>query len=108
MLSRIHPAWWFFGGSGLVLVTLGVMLFAPSLFSSKAKSTVPLVVWCAAGLRAPMEEIGKEYERQTGQPIELRCDASESILASIRTTQQGDVFVPADESYIDTARSNES
>ena len=104
---RIHPAWWFFGGSGLVLAGLAVALMAPDLFSARNSGGGPVVVYCAAALRAPMEEIAREYERESGGRIELRFGASESILASIRTTKQGDLFLPADDSYIEVARTSD-
>jgi molybdenum ABC transporter molybdate-binding protein len=100
---RVHPAWWFFGGSGLVLAGLAVALFAPGLFTAQS-ALPPLVVHCAAGLRGPMEGIAKEYERERGQRVEVQYKGSQDILSSIKTTRIGDVFLPADESYIDDAR----
>jgi len=101
---RIHPAWWFFGLTGLVLVALTLMVFGPQWFAPKSANVDPLVVYCAASQRVPMEAIAKDYERETGRHIELRFGASEALLASIRTTKQGDLFLPADDSYIEMAR----
>jgi molybdenum ABC transporter molybdate-binding protein len=48
-----------------------------------------------------------DYERETGQGVELRFGASEDILTKVRLptpSEPGDVFVPADDSYVRQAR----
>lgn len=102
MLSRIHPAWWLFGGSGLVLLGLIAILVVPGMFEDRPAA--PIVVHCAAALRRPMEDIAAEYLREHGRKVELRFAASQSILSSARFSDQGDLFLPADESYIQDAK----
>jgi molybdate transport system substrate-binding protein len=64
----------------------------------------PVVVHVAAALRPAMETAAPEFEAQTGTHIELRYGASEGILTSLRVTGQGDLFLPADDSYATQAR----
>src|SRR5262249_22330590 len=65
----------------------------------------PLVVYCAEAMRLPMDAIAKEYEKEPfGQKVELRFGASQSILATIQLKKDGDLFLPADDSYIDLAK----
>jgi molybdate transport system substrate-binding protein len=45
-----------------------------------------------------------DYERETGHRVEVRYAGSQSILASAELSGQGDLFLPADSSYIDEAR----
>ena len=51
----------------------------------------PLVVYCAEALRVPMEAIAKDFERDTSQLIELRYEASQTILVQLEQTKQGDL-----------------
>jgi molybdate transport system substrate-binding protein len=62
-----------------------------------------VVVHVAAALRPAMEKSVPEFEAQTGTRIELRYGASEGILTSLRVTGQGDLFLPADDSYVKQA-----
>lgn len=64
----------------------------------------PLVVWCAAGLKGPVETLAEAYEKETGQRVELRFGASQSILAQLEVTHQGDLYLPADDSFVALAR----
>ncbi len=104
MSSRLPPALVWFGGSAVVLAGLVAALAWPSLFPEHPQATAPLIVHCAASQRGPVAEIAAAYEAETGQPVELRYGPSEALLNGIKTTGQGDIFLPADESYIDDAR----
>lgn len=67
----------------------------------------PLVVYAAPTSRLPLEAIAADYERETGQRVELRFGPSEDILTKVRFPAPGepaDVFVPADDSYVRQAR----
>lgn len=66
-----------------------------------------LIVYAAPTSRLPLEAIAADYERETGQKVELRIGASEDILTKVRFPAPGepaDLFVPADDSYIRQAR----
>src|SRR5262245_23733612 len=104
-MNRIHPAIALVGVSAIVLAVLIGILAWPSLFGDRPTGT--LVVHVAAGLRGPMEEIAADYERETGRRIEMNFDGSAPILARIDQSRIGDVFLPADESYIDIAKGKE-
>lgn len=67
----------------------------------------PLIVYAAPTSRLPLEAIAADYERETGQRVELRFGPSEDILTKVRLPAPGDpadVFIPADDSYIRQAR----
>ena len=102
MLTRMHPAWLLFGGSAVVLAALVGILAWPSLTENRPGAA--LIVHCAEGLRLPMQEIAADFERQYGRKVEVRYGASQSILAAVEQSGQGDVFLPADESYIELSR----
>lgn len=62
-----------------------------------------LLVHCAAGLRRPMSEIARQYEEEFGVKVNLQFGGS-GALASQLEVAGGDLYLPADQSYIDSAR----
>jgi molybdate transport system substrate-binding protein len=54
-------------------------------------------------MREPMEQIVPLYQRKTGVRIETHYGASETLLLELQRSK-GDVFLPADESYIADAQ----
>lgn len=99
-MARLHPAVGVFLGSTILVVILVWMLIQDSGEPGPEAQREPLVVHVAAGLRAPMEKIAADFERITGQKIELRFGGSANLLPSYELTKQGDLFLPADESYM--------
>ena len=69
----------------------------------KAASSPPLIIYCAAGLRVPMEQIVKDYAAGKA-PFELVFGASQTLLSSMELSKRGDLFLPGDESYLELAR----
>jgi len=66
----------------------------------------PLLVYCAAGLKEPVEAVAREYERESGVRVQLQFGGSGSLLANLRVSRQGDLFIAADTSFIEAGRSN--
>ncbi len=66
-------------------------------------SREPILVLCAAGLRQPMEEIAGAFSKATGVTVERDYAGSGAILSRLRLSKTGDVFLPADEYYLDLA-----
>ena len=62
-----------------------------------------LLLHCAAGLRKPMSEIARQYEEEFGVKVNLQFGGS-GALASQLELAGGDLYLPADQSYIDSAR----
>lgn len=96
----------------VVAVLLALSLFSPSttipVVSQAEKATAqqaptPLLIYCAASNRAVMEAIAKDYQAEYGVPIEFQFGPSQTLLSSIETSQTGDLYLPADSSYLDIA-----
>jgi molybdate transport system substrate-binding protein len=67
----------------------------------------PLVVYAAPAGRLPLEAIRAAYEGETGRFVDIRYEPSEVLLEKVRLvhpTEPGDVFIPADDSYVKRAR----
>ncbi|MFT5906624.1 MAG: molybdate transport system substrate-binding protein [Cryomorphaceae bacterium] len=86
-----------------LLGVLGLCLFlilrdAPSGGSGANE----LEMYCAAGLQKPVEEIARQYEEEYGVKIMLNFGGSGQLLAKLRLAG-GDLYLPADVSYIEKA-----
>src|SRR5947209_7133278 len=104
MFGRIHPAWVAFGGSALLLAGLIALLYWDPFADAEREGPEPLLVYCAEALRVPMEAIARDYEREVGQQVLLQCGASQAIVTQLQLVQRGDVFLPADESFMEQAQ----
>ena len=86
-------------GSLLLLAGLAFLLYREVQPQSESPAT-PLVVYCAAALKPAMQAVAAEYERETGVPVEFRFGNSEHVLSSAAFSREGDLFLPADDSYV--------
>jgi molybdenum ABC transporter molybdate-binding protein len=98
----------FIGSVALLVGLVGLLYWDPeNWFARDEQSSQPLVVYCAAGLRAPVEAVAKEYEAAYGVPIQLQYGGSQTLLANVEVSRRGDLYIPADDSYIQAARSKQ-
>jgi len=88
-------------GGGLV-----ALLSWPPGVTRRASTPRPLLVYCAAGLKPQVEAVARAYERECGVPVQLQFGGSGTLLSNLRVANRGDLFLAADESYLDLARSN--
>jgi molybdate transport system substrate-binding protein len=61
-------------------------------------------VLCAAGLRVPVEEAARLFEGEGLGRVRLQFGGSQSLLSALEVSKRGDIFLPADRSYVETAR----
>ncbi len=69
--------------------------------TEKAES---LLVFSGAGLKKPMDEIGKIFEEKYGIKIQYTYAGAGQNLAQIALTNEGDVFTPGDISFYEAAK----
>lgn len=90
-------------GSLVAIAVLVVLLWNPSF--KKTSGDEELVLYCAAGLVKPVNEICQEYEEAYHVKILIEPDGSGKLLSKMRVARdRGDLFLAADESYIHEAR----
>jgi molybdenum ABC transporter molybdate-binding protein len=58
-----------------------------------------LLMYCAAGLREPVEAVAAEYQREFGVEVQLQFGGSETLLHLAEVSKTGDLFLAADDSY---------
>jgi molybdate transport system substrate-binding protein len=96
--ARINLAWLAFLASALVLIVLVALLFR----NPPARRS--LVLYCAAGVRPPVETAAADYQREYGIEVQLQYGGSQTLLAGLEASKRGDLYLPADDSYLEVAR----
>lgn len=106
-------------GSVALLVVLGLAMFgdwsqpSPNNLNTdtQAGSTnsttgdeESLMMYCAAGMRYPVDEIVKQYEAEFGKKIRLNYSGSNTLLSQLEVNETGDLYLAADDSYISKGR----
>lgn len=90
-----------------ILISLAVIagLVAALLWEGgRAPQQQSLFVYCAAGLKAPLEAVARQYEDEYHTRIEIQYGGSGTLLGNLRAAGRGDLFLAADSSYLDLAR----
>jgi molybdate transport system substrate-binding protein len=100
MISIRSAPWIAFGGSAAVLAAALALWAVPADDGDRSH----VVVHAAAALRPALEKAAPEFQAQYGATVELRFDASEVLLTKLKVTRKGDLFIPADDSYVVEAR----
>jgi molybdate transport system substrate-binding protein len=109
---KLHPsrggrgsvAFLAFLASAIVLIVLVALLFWDPWHGHGSTAKRPLFLYCAAGIRSPVEEAARDYQQAYGVEVQLQYGGSGELLAKIEATKLGDLYLPADESYINRAR----
>jgi len=63
-----------------------------------------LTLYCAAGLKPPVESAAREYEERYGVHVDITYGGSGTLLSSLKVSNIGDLYLAADDSYSDLAR----
>ncbi len=84
------------------IAILIVLLWQPGARRPQADQ---LVLFCAAGLLKPVEEICAEYEDEYGVQVRVEPGGSGTLLSKLRVTPTAaDLYLAAEESYVREAR----
>ena len=87
----------------LVLLVAAVVLLSRSNQRSE-NQTEPIVLFCAASNRAVVDAIREDYKREFGREVQVQYGPSQTLLATMEVAQTGDLYLPADDSFLKTAR----
>jgi molybdate transport system substrate-binding protein len=90
---------------GAVSLVCGLIWLMSAGTSSRAADQDTLIVYAAAGMRVPMEEIAQQYEAEYGVTLEIQYNGSNTLLNQLQTDKfnQADVYLAADDFYTDKA-----
>jgi molybdate transport system substrate-binding protein len=70
---------------------------------SGSQSGEHLLLYCAAGLRDPVQTIITDYQRTYGVTIDVQYGGSGTLLSSLKISQRGDLYLAADAYHMDLA-----
>ncbi len=90
-----------------LLLLLAALLGGVALYqrrSAPQPNAPALTVYCAAGLRKPVEAIATQYRQEFGVEVRLQFGGSGTLLSSLRVAKQGDLFIAADDGSVADAR----
>jgi len=62
-----------------------------------------IMVYCGAGMREPMDEIGVVFEQEYGTEVKYNYAGSNALLSQMELTELGDVYMPGATMYIEIA-----
>lgn len=91
----------------LLLIFLAAVLGALSVFQRRSvpqPGKTSLTVYCAAGLKKPIEAIAQQYQQEEGVQVSLQYGGSGALLSSLRVAKVGDLFISADDGTVADAR----
>ncbi len=101
----IARPWLIVTGSLAAMAAIVFLLWKPGSPGLQEKRAQELVLYCAAGLMKPVEEVCDSYEQEYGVSVRIEPDGSGKLLSKIRVTpDRGDLFLAAEESYVREAR----
>lgn len=86
------------------VICLTLFLIGITMTPALAKKTPPLLIYCAAALKPLIDEAIPQYEKQYGVPVHVQYGASGTLLSNISITKRGDLYLPADESFLVEAK----
>lgn len=89
----------------IVVLCLGAAAGAAWVALKPAKTTsAPLTVFCAAGMKKPVEEIAAAYQKETGTEVRLQFGGTGTLLSQLKIAKQGDLFIAADDGALADAK----
>ncbi len=65
---------------------------------------MPLTIYCAAGLKKPVEAVAAEYRREFNLEAQIQFGGTGTLLSQIRVARRGDLFIAADDGAVADAR----
>ena len=107
LAARISPAFALFLGSvaaALILVVVLARKPADPAAVAGAPAREPLLVYCAAGIKAPIEAVAREFEQSEGVKVQLNYGGSQTLLANLAVSARGDLYIAAEDAYVQMAR----
>lgn len=91
---------------GAILAMMNRTAGSPaSRFAGDGRAAAPsLTLYCASGIRLPIERIAAAYQESYGGRINIQFGGSNTLLSQLEIAHSGDLFLAADESYAELAR----
>lgn len=93
--------------AALVVLSISLLRSGPNASAVNPATGVkaePLIVYCAASNKSVIEAIRADYESKYNVPLQIQYGPSQTLLAQAEVSNSGDLYLPADDSYLALAR----
>jgi molybdenum ABC transporter molybdate-binding protein len=87
----------------VLFIGLAGYLFFQNRFSGQNQLSDSLFLYCAAGVKPPVEAAANDYAREYGINVSLQYGGSGTLLNNLRIARKGDIYLAADDSYVSIA-----
>jgi molybdate transport system substrate-binding protein len=88
----------------LMMILLCTTITPGCIDDTQEQTPESLLVYCGAGMRKPMDEIGSLFEEEHGVSVNYNYAGSNTLLSQMELTQKGDVYMPGATYYFDCAK----
>jgi len=93
----------------VLLFALAALLAALAVLQKRgstptAAAPTALTVYCAAGLKQPVEAIAAKYCAEFGVEVQLQYGPTGALISNLRVAKRGDLFIAADDGSVADAR----
>ena len=100
---------WLLASVGLVVVLVAALAYLKRGGFSSGEGANELLVYCASGIRLPVEAAAKQFEEEVGIAVRIEYDSSGGLEGKLKLDKQGgqvraDVYIPADNSFAERAK----
>lgn len=82
----------------------GTAAATPAAVTTAAPAAQSILVFCGAGLKAPMQEIGPAFTKKTGIDVQFNYGGAGTLVTQMNLTKKGDVFMPGSTAEWKTAK----
>lgn len=97
-----------------IVFIVGILLFMGAILpgcitqqdsaSPQASSPASILVYSGAGLKAPMQEIGRAFTQKYGIDVQYNYGGSGTLISQMNLTRKGDVFITGSTVEYNTAK----
>ena len=87
----------------LLLLMTAMLLSLTGCGSGKQTPPKTLYVYCGAGMKKPMDEIGARFEEEHGVRVIYNYAGAGTLLSQMRVKQTGDLYMPGAKHYFEKA-----
>ncbi len=85
-----------------LLSSLALFAAAPTIAAATKPAPEPILVFAAASLQGSLDEVAAAWTRRSGQVVKISYAGSSALAKQITQGAPADVFVSADEQWMDT------
>lgn len=86
------------------LLTGALLVPMSGCHRDQGEASRTITVYCAAGLKKPVEAIAAQYQKEFDVEVRLQYGGTGTLLSQIQVARQGDLFIAADDGSLADAR----